>query len=84
MGIKEIKFIALSPTGSGLSGGDRIFIELARCWGAEYPLEIITTQEGLLMVKRQNLSGRKLKINVIADKLPVVFFLNISIRFCWD
>jgi glycosyltransferase involved in cell wall biosynthesis len=74
MGIKKIKFIALSPTGSGLSGGDRIFIELARCWSIKNPLEIITTSEGLAMIKRQNLSGNKLKINVIARKIPSGFF----------
>jgi len=76
MGIKEIKFIALSPTGSGISGGDRIFIELARHWSNKFPLEIVTTKEGLVMVNSQNLSGKKLRINVISSKLPSGFFLK--------
>lgn len=76
MGIKEIKFIALSPTGSGISGGDRIFIELARRWSNKYSLEIITTREGLLMMNSQNLSGKELKINIISNNLPSGFFLK--------
>ena len=70
-------FFALAPTGSGISGSDRIFIELARRWSAKYPVTIYITNEGVEMMKRQRLSGKNLKIvKVGKDKLPENFFLK--------
>jgi glycosyltransferase involved in cell wall biosynthesis len=60
--IKSIYFFALAACGEGISGGDRIFIELARVWGKKFSLNIITTNEGERMCQRQKLSAKKLKI----------------------
>lgn len=75
--MKNIYFLALSPTGIGLSGGDRIFIELSRRWSRENKLTIFTTSEGIDMCSRQKLSGKKLVIkNVGPKKLPKNFLIN--------
>ncbi len=65
MGVKkkqEFYFFALAPTGSGISGSDRIFIELARQWSREILVTIFTTEEGVSMVKIQRLINSKSKI----------------------
>lgn len=61
----SIHIIALSSLGQGLSGGDRIYIELARRWSKTIPIKVYVWEEGLAMVQRQNLSGKMLKINLI-------------------
>lgn len=61
----SIHIIALSSLGQGLSGGDRIYIELARRWSETIPIKVYVWEEGLAMVRRQNLSGKMLKINLI-------------------
>ena len=87
--IMKIKIIALSPTGTGLSGGDRIFIELARNWSKENDVEIITSTEGVKMCKTQKLSGKHLTITSIADKLPGNFWIKytykilIGVKYAW-
>src|SRR3989344_9476492 len=74
---KEFYFYALASTGQGLSGSDRIFIELAREWSKSIPITIYTTQEGFDMVKRQKLSGKYLKLEKVErGKLPNNFFLK--------
>lgn len=57
-------FFALAATGSGISGGDRIFIEFARRWGKQSGIELYLTPEGAEMCRRQNLSGKKLSIKI--------------------
>ena len=75
--IKKFYFFAMAPTGSGISGSDRIFIELAREWSKSIPITIYTTQEGFDMVKRQKLSGKYLKLEKVErGKLPNNFFLK--------
>ena len=70
-------FFSLAPTGSGLSGSDRIFIELARNWSVKNLVKIYTTQEGVEMCGRQGLSGKYLVINKIEkNQLPYNFFLK--------
>lgn len=61
----SIHIIALSSLGQGLSGGDRIYIELARRWSKTIPIKVYVWEEGLAMVQRQNLSGQMLKVNLI-------------------
>lgn len=73
---KKYVFVALAPTGSGISGSDRIFIELARNWSQQFSVEIITTQEGRKMIERQKLSGPNLSIKVIGGKLKLNFLLK--------
>lgn len=72
----ECTFLSLSPTGTGVSGGDRIFIELAREWAKNIPVTIYTTQEGVEMCKRQQLLGKHLTINKVEKK-------NLPSNFCF-
>lgn len=58
----EFIFFALAPTGSGVSGSDRIFIEFARYWSEKFPVTIFTTQEGIEMMERQGLISSKSQI----------------------
>jgi hypothetical protein len=70
-------FFVLAPTGTGLSGGDRIFIELARQWSKLLSVTLYTTQEGIDMLNRQHLSGEYLEIKKVDKcKLPTNFFLK--------
>src|SRR3990167_5099271 len=73
----KLYFFSLSPTGSGLSGSDRIFIELAREWSKRLSVKIFTTQEGISMMQKQHLSGKYLDIvKVEKGELPKGFFLK--------
>jgi len=72
----EFIFFSLSPTGVGISGGDRIFIELAREWSKNISITIYTTQEGVEMCKRQKLKGLHLKIKNLVVKLPSKFLFK--------
>jgi glycosyltransferase involved in cell wall biosynthesis len=56
MNISELHIFALAAHGDGISGGDRIFIELARRWRKEFPIIIHTWDEGERMCKRQELN----------------------------
>lgn len=71
-------FFALAATGSGISGGDRIFIEFARRWNIRNNVVIFMTQEGLKMCKRQNLSGNKLSIQTVGKH---IFLKNYFIGY---
>jgi glycosyltransferase involved in cell wall biosynthesis len=76
-------FFALASTGKGISGGDRIFIELAREWSKKNIIEVFTTQEGIEMCDRQKLSGRHLEIKKIEKHiLPSTFFLKYLYKIC--
>jgi len=53
-------FIANNNIGdTGLSGGDRIFIELARNWSNKVDLTLIGTEEAISVCKQQGLSSLK-------------------------
>lgn len=56
---KKLSFhiIANAALGPGLSGGDRIFIELARRWAREYKVTVYVWEEGYDMCKRNGLEG---------------------------
>lgn len=70
-------FFALAPTGRGISGSDRIFIELSREWSKKIPVKIFTTQEGIDMIYRQKLSGEYLNIEKVEKRtLPNNFFIK--------
>lgn len=57
--IKELHIFALASHGKGISGGDRIWIELARRWQKKFPVTIHTWNEGREMANRQNLKETK-------------------------
>lgn len=71
-------FFALAAIGSGISGGDRIFIEFARRWSMQSNVIIYTTQDGLKMCKRQNLLGNKLSIQTVGKR---IFLKNYFIGY---
>ena len=71
-------FFALAATGSGISGGDRIFIEFARRWSMRLNVIIYVTQEGLKMCKRQNLSGNNLSIQIVGKN---IFLKNFFVGY---
>lgn len=48
-------FFAYAASGKGISGSDRIFIELAKRWSAFAPLTLFVWEEGFQMYKRQGL-----------------------------
>ena len=75
--IKTQKFIffSLAKTGEGISGSDRIFIELARNWSKKNTVEIYTSPEGLQLCRIQELEGAKLKIVSIPNKSFEFFFI---------
>lgn len=55
---KNIHIIANAALGSGLSGGDRIFIELARRWARSgHDINICVWEEGYEMCRRNNLEN---------------------------
>jgi glycosyltransferase involved in cell wall biosynthesis len=58
MKLKNIYVIANAALGFGLSGGDRIFIELARRWTTSgYVINIFVWEEGYEMCMRNNLEN---------------------------
>lgn len=67
---KDLKFliIAMTAQGKGISGGDKISIELSRRWSKLYPISIYLWKEGLKMYKRQNLTTKEVKFKVIDVK----------------
>jgi len=61
---REFQFFALGAHGKGLSGGDRIFIELARRWARKFSVTVYVWEEGHKMCRRQKLSARHLSFYV--------------------
>lgn len=71
-----IKFISLSSHGSGISGGDRIWIEFVRFWQKQANIHLVTWDEGLAMFKRQAVNESKnLEITLVKDRLFKSSFL---------
>lgn len=74
---KAILIWAIAAHGNGISGSDRIFIEMAREWSKSVPVEIYTSQEGIGMCQRQYLVGKHLTINKVEKtNLPSNSFLK--------
>ena len=55
-------FFAYAAVGSGISGSDRIFIELAKRWNKTNDVHIYVTEEGLAMTKKQELSDKHIHV----------------------
>lgn len=75
-------FFALGAYGKGISGGDRIFIELSRRWSKKYPVTIYLWTEGYEMCKRQGLSGKKIsfKVSLMKPWRDFGFLINYVAR----
>ncbi len=64
--IKKLHIFALAAQGEGISGGDRIFIELSRRWSNKFPITIYVTNDGYEMCTRQKLvSNKNLKFTIV-------------------
>lgn len=78
---KQLLIIAMSPVGEGLSGGDRIFIELARnAARMGIATKLITWLDGVRMTKRNNLVAGE---NLIFQGLSIGFFSQASFFLCY-
>ncbi len=75
-------FFTLAALGKGLSGSDRIFIELARQWSRKYPIEIFLWTEGYDMCRRQVLGGKNVhyKVSSIRPWKDFGFVINYFAR----
>lgn len=69
----KIYIFALAAHGTGISGGDRIFIEFAKYWSREHSVNIYLWEEGLKMCQRQNLSDPAIKFEI--SKINIKNFL---------
>ncbi|KKQ75708.1 MAG: Glycosyltransferase [Candidatus Woesebacteria bacterium GW2011_GWB1_38_5b] len=63
---KTYHFFALAALGDGLSGGDRIFIELARRWARwGIKIKIYVWQEGYEITQAQNLRHKNIEFVIV-------------------
>ena len=72
---REFVFFSLAVTGSGISGGDRIFIELARNWSKKDIVNIYTSYQGSELIKKQKLISKNINIEIIPNKLLTKNFI---------
>lgn len=87
----KVLIIALAALGGGLSGGDRIFIEFARRWSKQVPVNLYIWEQGLAMCRRERLEGKLLRIHTekvgFLSKFGFVFtyfyriFLGLKLGF---
>lgn len=81
---KDLRFIfmALMAWGEGISGGDKISIELARRWARSYPVTVYLWEEGYRMYMRQNLDPHKIRFEVVNMNpwKKMGFFINYLAR----
>lgn len=63
--LPTIYILALAALGGGLSGGDRVFIELARNLSKKNPVVVYVWEEGWLMCQREKLTGSNLQIKIV-------------------
>jgi len=68
-------FFSLAVTGVGISGGDRIFIELARNWSKKNRITIYTSYQGARLIKKQKLSSKNIKIITIPNRILENYFV---------
>src|SRR3989344_6787592 len=76
--ITNLHIFALAAHGTGLSGGDRIFIELARRWSKKMPIDIHLWEEGYQMCQKQGLkesTGLRFKISNLGFFCKLGFFI---------
>ena len=68
---------ALAAHGVGISGGDRILIELARRWGKKIPVDIHVWEEGEQMLASQHLGFKNQDLR-FKDKSKEGIAVNVS------
>ncbi len=67
MGLIKGRFIfwAAGAQGQGISGGDRIFIELARRWSGKHKVKIIVCEDGYKICEKQGITKGQIRFKVI-------------------
>ncbi len=78
-------FFALAARGKGLSGSDRIFIELARRWSMKFPIEIFLWEEGFRMCQRQHLKKGRVRFHLVSlgrwqKKIFLLCYISLVIK----
>lgn len=76
----EFHIISISTYGHGLSGGDRIFIELAKRLGRQCPVSIYVWEEGLALCRREDLVNVKYVLWSSKFWSKFGFFINYFAR----
>jgi glycosyltransferase involved in cell wall biosynthesis len=80
MNIIQLHIFAFASHGVGISGGDRIWIELVRRWQQKFPIAIETWKEGKEMAERQSLKENTgLRFNIY----ELGFFCNLGFVLCY-
>jgi glycosyltransferase involved in cell wall biosynthesis len=84
--IKELHIFALASHGVGISGGDRIWIELARRWQKHFSIIVHTWEEGRQMGERQNLKENqesRIKSQALHFIIYPIPFCNLGFVICY-
>jgi len=83
MANRHFIFFALASHGEGLSGSDRIYIELARVWGQTEQVDICVWREGQKMIDRQKLDYSLIDTSGVADQKSAGVFLHVVRLGLW-
>jgi glycosyltransferase involved in cell wall biosynthesis len=58
--MKNVVFIANNNVGSGLSGGDRIFLEFLKNWSKKVNITVFASQETIILIDRYQIKNIKI------------------------
>jgi glycosyltransferase involved in cell wall biosynthesis len=80
--MNNMKFVifAMAAHGTGISGGDRIFIELSRILHKKNPVSIFVWEEGQMMIKSQNLEAAD---NLVIQVLSMGSWNRLGFLVCY-
>src|SRR3989344_9365863 len=84
--MKELNIFCFAATGNGISGGDRIFIELARRIGKSQKVVLHLAHDGHEMCKRQNLDEKfiEYKVSDLHKYENLGFFLYYIVKIIFS
>lgn len=63
--VGNLHIFAIAAHGEGISGGDRIFMELSRRWSKIFPITLYLWEEGYSMCQRQGLGNKNIRYKII-------------------
>src|SRR3989344_313191 len=78
--MKTFHIISMSTYGKGLSGGDKIFIELTKRIGNIFPVYVYLWEEGLSICKREGLNSTNLILWSSKNWSKLGFLVNYIAR----
>src|SRR3989442_1370313 len=81
-GKRTFLIISMATYGKGLSGGDRIFIELAKRISKYYQVYVYVWEEGLHICQREGLKGVVYNLWSAKNWAKLGFFVNYFARIC--